>query len=270
VTDIAAAFDTERFVLISTDKAVNPTSIMGASKLIAERYVKAMSDNCRTRFVVVRFGNVLGSAGSVVPIFQEQIRQGGPITITHPEMRRFFMTIPEAAQLVLQAAALGEGGETFVLEMGKPVKIVDLALDLIRLSGYSPDEIETKIVGLRPGEKLYEEVFYDGEPTAPSMHPKLRVACRPPHRMAEVRKWLAELAPLINAPDEAIRQKFRQLALDDGSQKISGQLYSPSAGNGNGNGHGNDHVLCQGDANGAAHGYGTTNGKLVGEAVSDV
>jgi FlaA1/EpsC-like NDP-sugar epimerase len=167
------------FLLISSDKAVNPTNVMGATKRVAELIVSSMpllADGGATKFVSVRFGNVLGSKGSVIPLFKEQIAQGGPVTVTHPEMRRYFMTIPEASQLVLQASTMGKGSEIFVLDMGQPMKIVDLARNMIQLSGKEPDvDIEIRFTGLRPGEKLYEELLIKGEDVLPTYHEKIKI-----------------------------------------------------------------------------------------------
>ncbi len=213
LADIADRHGVEKFVMVSTDKAVNPTSVMGVSKRVAEIYVQSLSQRSRTQFVTVRFGNVLGSAGSVVPLFREQIARGGPITVTHPEMQRYFMTIPEACQLVMQAGAMGGGGEIFVLDMGEPVKIVDLARDLIRLSGYEPDQdIEIKFTGVRPGEKLFEEIAVDEENVDKTKHPKIYVGRFRPQALSEVERGLAELHRLSNEADGAmIKRAFKKV-----------------------------------------------------------
>jgi FlaA1/EpsC-like NDP-sugar epimerase len=187
----------EEFVLISTDKAVNPTNVMGATKRLAEMVCQGVQADTGTRFVMVRFGNVLGSTGSVIPKFRDQIAKGGPVTVTHPGITRYFMSIPEAAQLVMQAGLMGKGGEIMVLDMGEPVKITDLARDMIRLSGYSEDDIKIEFTGLRPGEKLFEELLADDERTLPTPHPKLRIA-----RSRQVENgWLDQALPWLT-PDQ--------------------------------------------------------------------
>ncbi len=202
VAEAAADHQCERFVLISTDKAVNPANVMGATKRVAEIICQQFATDSSTRFVTVRFGNVLGSTGSVVPLFQHQIAQGGPVTVTDPEVERFFMTIPEACQLIMQAAVLGNGGEIFVLDMGEPVKIGFLAEQMIRLFGFEPGrEIAIEIIGLRPGEKRFEELFYTNETTVTTQHPKIRMAQSV--APAQVGNQLALLEQALAAQDEA-------------------------------------------------------------------
>jgi FlaA1/EpsC-like NDP-sugar epimerase len=213
VADLSDRFGVQRFVMVSTDKAVNPTSVMGATKRCSELYVQSMSARSKTRFVAVRFGNVLGSAGSVIPIFQEQIARGGPVTVTHPDMKRYFMTIPEACQLVLQAGAMGQGGEIFLLDMGEPVKIVDLARDLITLSGLKPgDDIEISFTGLRPGEKLFEELAVSDEHVDKTRHPKIFVNKGRAPSGDELSGGLAALKSLLDTPDAmAVRRALKAM-----------------------------------------------------------
>lgn len=214
LADSALAHDCESFVLISTDKAVNPTNIMGACKRSAERYIQHLSQQYKTRFTTVRFGNVLGSAGSVIPLFQEQIQQGGPVTVTHPDICRYFMTIPEACQLILQAGSMGQGGEIFVLDMGTPVKIRYLAEQLIKLSGKEPDkDIEIVYTGLRAGEKLYEELFLPDEETfSRTTHSKIMQAIHRHHDGVLLQQHIQQLQTACQTYDETgIKQLLQQM-----------------------------------------------------------
>jgi FlaA1/EpsC-like NDP-sugar epimerase len=204
LADLSAEHGVEKFVMVSTDKAVNPTNVMGATKRFAEMYTQSLNDvaGIRTKFIATRFGNVLGSSGSVIPLFKKQIERGGPVTVTHPEITRYFMTIPEACELVLEAATMGEGGEVFVFDMGESVKIVNLAKKMITLSGLRVDrDIEIKYTGLRPGEKLYEELLNTDENTLPTHHPKILIAKVNSPTFAFMETQMNEMAHLLSAGD---------------------------------------------------------------------
>ena len=237
--ELAGEHGVETFVMISTDKAVRPTSIMGATKRVAELSILDLRGKYQTRYEAVRFGNVIGSAGSVVPIFREQIRRGGPVTVTHPEMRRYFMTIPEAAQLVLQAGAMGEGGEIFILDMGEPVRILDLAEEMITLTGLRPYvDMDIVFTGLRPGEKLFEELELSGEQIAKTRHPKIfigRLNAYPPEEIDRALRFLAEIAR--DGDGTAVRKFLNSLlpeanlgvrrATREGTRKSDGVVRDP-------------------------------------------
>jgi FlaA1/EpsC-like NDP-sugar epimerase len=213
MAELSHTFHVEKFIFISTDKAVNPTNVMGATKRAAELFIQWRNTSSTTAFITTRFGNVLGSNGSVIPIFKKQIESGGPITVTHPEVTRFFMTIPEAACLVLEAAGMGTGGEIYAFDMGQSVRIVDLAEKMVRLSGLEPGvDIEIRFSGLRPGEKLYEEVLANNEATLPTHHPKIVVARSAPHNWEQVKQQVDELIALFDSQDnEALVRKLKQL-----------------------------------------------------------
>jgi FlaA1/EpsC-like NDP-sugar epimerase len=205
VADLASEFKVEKFVMVSTDKAVNPTNVMGASKRIAEIYIQSLGRNSSTKFITTRFGNVLGSNGSVIPRFKKQIEHGGPITITHPEITRFFMTIPESCQLVLEAGCMGNGGEIYVFDMGQSVKIVDLARKMIKLSGLKEDrDIKIIYTGLRPGEKLYEELLSSAENSLPTHHKQILIGKVREYQFTEVNTFINELILLFNTQNNAL------------------------------------------------------------------
>ncbi len=212
LVDLAEEHHVQTLVMISTDKAVNPTSVMGCCKRLAEQYVQARSTGSPCRLVTVRFGNVLDSSGSVVPIFREQIARGGPITVTHADIMRYFMLIPEAAQLVVQAGAMGQGGEIFVLDMGEPVRILDLAHDMIRLSGLRVGvDVEVEVVGLRPGEKLYEELYDEREVRQLTAHPKIMVAESAKRNLLEVIHDVNRLELVVDEPNEVVRMELERI-----------------------------------------------------------
>jgi FlaA1/EpsC-like NDP-sugar epimerase len=209
LSELSVEFSAEAFVMISTDKAVRPTSIMGASKRLAELVVQNVGNRSQTRFVAVRFGNVIGSNGSAIPIFQEQIRKGGPLTITDKRMRRYFMTIPEAAQLVLQASTIGNGGEVFILHMGEPVSILELAEALISLSGMKPHEdIKIVEIGIRPGEKLNEELTFESEAAVATSHPKIFISRLAPVDASVIEFGIMRLRQLVDERNETELRRF--------------------------------------------------------------
>ncbi|HXB12174.1 MAG TPA: polysaccharide biosynthesis protein, partial [Bacteroidia bacterium] len=213
IADFSVEYDVEKFVMVSTDKAVNPTGVMGASKRAAEIYIQALNQKKKTKFVTTRFGNVLDSSGSVIPRFRQQIEKGGPVTITHPEITRFFMTIPEACQLVIEAGYMGQGGEIFVFDMGKSVKIIDLAKKMIQLSGLTlGKDIQITFTGLRPGEKLYEELLHNSENSLPTHHPQILIAKVKEYNYQTISELIDELVVLASSGNEMkLVQKMKEV-----------------------------------------------------------
>ena len=213
LADLAVKYGVQKFVMVSTDKAVNPTNVMGASKRIAEIYVQSLNfQQDTTRFITTRFGNVLGTNGSVIPIFRRQIAEGGPVTVTHPDITRYFMTIPEACQLVINAGAMGNGGEIFIFDMGKPIRIYDLAVKMIKLSGLTlGKDIQIAFTGLRPGEKLYEELLANKENTIETPNPKIMIAKVRTYQYDEVVKEIDDLIALKNGDPFAIVRKMKEI-----------------------------------------------------------
>ncbi|HZT59157.1 MAG TPA: nucleoside-diphosphate sugar epimerase/dehydratase [Pyrinomonadaceae bacterium] len=256
---LAGEHGAEVFVLISTDKAVRPTSVMGASKRMAELAAQSLGCRFETRYVAVRFGNVIGSTGSVIPIFREQIRNGGPITVTHEQMTRYFMTIPEAAQLVLQAGGIGRGGEIFILDMGEPVRILDLALDTITLSGLKPyEDIDIVVTGVRPGEKLFEELAVSEEQITKTLHPKIYIGNIANYSEDEVAGALGRLGECVRRGDEKLIREIMADFLPEARLGVAGNGHAEGNGHADGNGHG--HPESRGFAAGGGNGHAKGNG----------
>jgi FlaA1/EpsC-like NDP-sugar epimerase len=255
---LAGECGAEVFVLVSTDKAVRPTSVMGASKRIAELAAQSLDGRYKTRYVAVRFGNVIGSTGSVIPIFQEQIRKGGPVTVTHEQMKRYFMTIPEAAQLVLQAGGIGKGGEIFILDMGEPVRILDLAVDTITLSGLKPyEDIDIVVTGVRPGEKLFEELAVSEEQITKTLHPKIYIGAIVTYPEEKVLEGLSRLGDLARLGDERRVREFMAEFLPEARLNGNGHVNTNTNANAgvnlNLNGNGQAGVNVNGNLNGNGH-----------------